>query len=122
MPSLIFGFDQYSLKRGKYYQFTKYLILVLGIIVTDYILKRGNFRVFLQEEDNLTNEILQFKLNDEWIPILRNMSGFSILQMTEKDEIISKKYNFLKSKKKKIYFQLNDEDFDMKMDYCPISH
>ena len=94
----------------------------MGIIVTDYILKRGNFRVFLQEEDNLTNEILQFKLNDEWIPILRNMSGFSTLQMTEKDEIISKKYNFLKSKKKKIYFQLNDEDFDMKMDYCPISH
>lgn len=118
MDSLIFGFNQYSLKRGKYYHFTKYLILVLVIIVTDYILERGNFRVFLPEEDNLINEILQFKLNDEWIPILSNMSGFSTLQMTEKDEVISKKFNFLKSKKKKIYFQLNDEDFDMKLDYC----
>jgi len=59
------------------------------IIVTDYILERGNFRVFLPEEDKLTNEILQFKLNDEWISFLSNMSGFSTLQMTQKEDVIS---------------------------------
>jgi len=82
------------------------------------MLERGNFRVLLSQEDNIINENLQYKLKDEWIPILSNISGFSTLQMTEKDEVISKKYNFLKSKKKKIYFHLNDEDFDMKLDYC----
>ena len=86
--------------------------------ITNYILEKEQLRVLLEVKENFTEEIIEIKDGEAWIPILKSSNGSSTLRMCSKKVFISKLLNFFKRTKKKIYFQLNDEDFNLNLDYC----
>ena len=82
------------------------------------ILEKELMRIKFEEHEEYTSEIIEVKYNNLWIPILANNKGFSTLNYWNDKGRATKRLNFLKSKKKKIYYQLNDDDFLLKLDYC----
>ena len=87
-------------------------------ILTDYLLERENMRVSLMEHENHYEEVIAIKLNNEWVPILGSLTGYNTLQLENFRNKSPMIFNYLKSKKKKIYFQLINGDFEIKLDYC----
>ncbi len=75
-------------------------------------------RVSLFEHKNHYEEVITIKLNNEWVPILGSLTGCNTLQVESLRKKSPMLFNYLKSKKKKIYFQLNNKDFEIKLDYC----
>ena len=86
--------------------------------ITNYILEKEQLRVLLEVKENFTEEIIEIKDGEAWIPILKSSNGSSTLRMCSKKVFISKLLNFFKRTKKKLYFQLDDEDFNLNLDYC----
>ncbi|MFX1496024.1 MAG: hypothetical protein ACFFBH_00720 [Promethearchaeota archaeon] len=82
------------------------------------VLERDTLRLIIDEHKDFTSEVIEVKYNDFWVPILGNHSGFSTLNYWERGIRKSKKTFFLKSKKKKLYYQINDNDFLLNLDYC----
>lgn len=75
-------------------------------------------RVLLEDYGNYTEEIVEVKNKNIWFPILKSVNGSSTLRMWSNKPVISKALNYLKRTKKKIYYQLDDEDFNLNLDYC----
>ncbi len=85
---------------------------------TQRILEKELIRVKIDENKNHTSEIVEVKHNNLWIPILSSNKSFSTLNYWINEKQITKKLNYLKSKKKKIYYNLDDDDFLLQLDYC----
>ncbi|MFX1236064.1 MAG: hypothetical protein ACFFBY_16175, partial [Promethearchaeota archaeon] len=83
-----------------------------------HILERDLLRITIEEHNNFTSEIIEVNQNDLWIPILKNNVSFSTFNYWEKGIRLTKKLSFLKDKKKKLYYQVDDDDFFLKLDYC----
>ena len=77
------------------------------------ILLRENIQLIIEESENHTSERIELKDGNEWIPI---MNGF--LNFYSKDSMFSKPLSYRKRTKKKIYYELNDDDFSLNLDYC----
>ena len=86
--------------------------------ISKFVLESQKLRIILEEHENFTKEIIEVKDKDTWIPILKNFDQNSTLRIWNKKDIITKPLHFLKEKKKKLYYQLNDEDFFLNLDYC----
>jgi len=82
------------------------------------ILEKELLRVIIEEHKDFTSETIEVKLNDHWIPLLGNNKGFSTLNYWEKGIRNTKKTVFLKRKKKKLYYKIDDNDFFLNLDYC----
>jgi len=82
------------------------------------ILERGNLRVIIEEHENFTSERIEIKNGVNWIPFIGSNDGFSTLNYWSGNKIHSKQYSYLKGTKQKLYFQLNDKDFSLNLDYC----
>jgi hypothetical protein len=81
-------------------------------------LEKELIRIRIEEWENFTSEVIEVRYNDSWIPILGSNKGCSTLSYWRGKNRSAKALNFLKSKKKKIYYQLDDDDFLLKLDYC----
>ena len=86
--------------------------------ITKYILEKGQLRVLLEVKENFTEEIIEIKEGEAWIPILKSFNRNSTLRICSNKEFSTKVLNFFKRTKKKLYFQLDDEDFNLNLDYC----
>jgi len=86
--------------------------------ISEYGLELGNMRVFLKIKGNINEEKIEIRFGNTWIPILGSVVGYNTLQVNQIKDYLPMQFKFLKSKKRKIYFQSNDENFDIKLDYC----
>ena len=86
--------------------------------ISKFVLERQKLRIVVEDYENFTQEIIEVKDRDTWIPILKSFDQNSTLRIWNKEEVSTKSLRFLKEKKKKLYFQLNDEDFNLNLDYC----
>ncbi|MFX1338646.1 MAG: hypothetical protein ACFFDK_08560 [Promethearchaeota archaeon] len=86
--------------------------------IAKIILEREQMRVLIEEYEKFTEEIIEVKNNNTWVPILKNFNGNSTLRVWSNKRIFSKSLNYLKRTKKKTYYQLDDEDFKLNLDYC----
>jgi hypothetical protein len=82
------------------------------------ILIRENLRVIIAERDLKTTEQIEILDGDQWIPILKNTKNQSTLICWSKEDKFSKLVSFERRKKKKLYFNLKDEDLSINLDYC----
>lgn len=81
-------------------------------------LQKELIRIRIEEWENYTSEVIEVRYNDLWIPILGSNKDYSALNYWKGKNHSTKRLIFLKSKKKKFYYQLNDDDFLLKLDYC----
>ncbi len=72
----------------------------------------------MEEKENHLAEKIEFKQANDAIPFLSNFSGQSALNFCTKNSILSKKLSYLKTSKKKLYYQLKDGDYSVDLDYC----
>jgi len=86
--------------------------------ISKFVLERQKLRIIVEDYENFTKEIIEVKNKDTWIPILKSFDQNSTLQIWNKEEISTKSLHFLKEKKKKLLYQLDDEDFNLNLDYC----
>lgn len=83
-----------------------------------HLLERDLLRVTIEQHNEFTSEMIEVKCNDLWVPLLGSNTGFSTLNYWENSIKHTKKLNFLKDKKKKLYYQIDDDDFLLNLDYC----
>lgn len=86
--------------------------------ISEFILEKENLRIRVEEKSNLMREIIEIKDGNKWFPILSNLEGYNTLTFWLKNELFSKKVIFERRKKKKLYYQLEDEDISLNLDYC----
>ncbi len=82
------------------------------------IIQNDLIRIILESNKDHTSEKIEVKDHDNWIPLLVSKNNYSTFNFWAKNKRQSKKLSFLKSKKKKLYYQLNDNDFILNLDYC----
>ncbi len=82
------------------------------------IIENDLIRVVVEENQNYTSEKIEIKNNDNWIPLISSNDEYSTLNIWRQDKRETKSLSFLKSKKKKLYYQLNDDDLLLNLDYC----
>ena len=82
------------------------------------ILEKDQIRIILEEHKGYTSETIEFKDKNNWVPIIGSNSGYSTLNYYINKNRYTKKLYFLKIKKKKIYYQIDDDDFYLNLDYC----
>ena len=82
------------------------------------ILERDLIRVVIEEKENCTSEKIEIKDGDKWVAIIGSNVDHCTLNSWLKNEINSKTLNFQKRTNKKLYYQLNDNDFAINLDYC----
>jgi len=86
--------------------------------ISKFVLERQKLRIIIEDYEGFTKEIIEVKDKDTWVPILKSFDQNSTLRVWNKEDISTKSLHFLKEKKKNLYFQLNDEDFNLNLDYC----
>ncbi len=72
----------------------------------------------MEEKENYLAEKIELKHGNESIPMLSNFSDHSTLNFCLKTVVLSKKLSYLKTSKKKLYYQLKDGDYNIDLDYC----
>ncbi|MEE9377885.1 MAG: hypothetical protein V3V33_07595 [Candidatus Lokiarchaeia archaeon] len=82
------------------------------------IIENDLIRITVEENHRYTTEKIEIKDNDNWIPIIGSNDECSTLNIWKENKRETKPLSFLKSKKKKLYYQLNDDDFLLNLDYC----
>jgi hypothetical protein len=82
------------------------------------ILQNDLVRITIEENKDYTSEKIEIKDDGVFIPIVGSNELNSTLNYWIKDKRKTKALTFLKSKKKKLYYQLNDIDFKLNLDYC----
>ncbi|MFX0000597.1 MAG: hypothetical protein ACFE88_10790 [Candidatus Hermodarchaeota archaeon] len=82
------------------------------------IIENDLIRISVEEKQKFTREKIEIKEKDRLISILASEEGYSTLNFWRKNKRETKALSFLKSKKKKLYYQLNDDDFLLNLDYC----
>lgn len=82
------------------------------------ILLRENIQLVIEERENYISERIELNDGGKWIPIIGSNDGFGTLNFWSKDISYSKPLSFRKRTKKKIYYDLNDDDFSLNLDYC----
>ena len=82
------------------------------------IIENDLIRITVEEDHNYTTEKIEIKDNDNWVPIIGSNDECSTLNIWKQDKRETKPLSFLKSKKRKLYYQLNDDDFLLNLDYC----
>ena len=82
------------------------------------IIQNDQIRVIVEDYKNYTSEKIEVKDGSKWHPILSNLDGKSTLTFWLKDVLDSKKVSYERKKKKKLYYQLEDEDISLTLDYC----
>ena len=87
-------------------------------IINKMILERDLIRVVIEEKENCTSEKIEIKDGDKWVAIIGSNVDYSTLNSWLKNEINSKTLNFQKRTNKKLYYQLNNNDFAINLDYC----
>ncbi|MBY8984744.1 MAG: hypothetical protein KGD65_06745 [Candidatus Lokiarchaeota archaeon] len=88
------------------------------LIVSEIALERAEFRVIIKDNKFFSGESIEIKDGDRWIPILENLDGLSTLTFWANKEKSSKRVIFERRKKKKLYYNLQDEDITLNLDYC----
>ncbi|HEY0088747.1 MAG TPA: hypothetical protein VGB37_07880, partial [Candidatus Lokiarchaeia archaeon] len=82
------------------------------------ILERENLRIIVDRYEHYISEKIEIKDGDKWTPILGSNIGYSTLNLWTKLAVYSKALSFKKSTKKKLYYELDDSDFLLDLDYC----
>ncbi|MFX1446012.1 MAG: hypothetical protein ACFFHV_21555 [Promethearchaeota archaeon] len=82
------------------------------------IIENDLVRITVEEHKEYTSEKIEIKDEDKFIPILGSNELHSTLNYWANDKREMKTLAFLKSKKKKLYYQVNDNDFKLNLDYC----
>lgn len=82
------------------------------------IIQNDLIRITVEEYKNYTSEKIEVKDKNNWIPYLASKEKYSTLNFWTKNKKQTKAVSFLKSKKKKLYYQLSDDDFLLNLDYC----
>ena len=75
------------------------------------IIESENIRVIIDHNGNITSERIELKDGINWIPIIGSNNGFSTLNIWTKNVRFSKLLNYRKRTKKKLYYELSDNDF-----------
>ncbi|MFX0043557.1 MAG: hypothetical protein ACFE8L_11660 [Candidatus Hodarchaeota archaeon] len=86
--------------------------------VSREILEREKIRIIIDHKDNITSERIEIKDGNYWIPIIGSNDGFSTLNIWTKDIAHSQSLSYRKRTKKKLYYELDNEDFLLNLDYC----
>jgi hypothetical protein len=82
------------------------------------IIQNDLIRIIIEENKNFTSEKVEIKDKDIWIPLIGSKETYSTLNYWTNGKRKTKTLEFLKSKKKKLYYELNDDDFLLNLDYC----
>ncbi len=82
------------------------------------IIQNDLIRIIIEERKDYTSEKIEVKDKDNWIPFLSSYDKYSTFNFWNDNKRQTRALSFLKSKKKKLYFQLIDEDFLLDLDYC----
>ena len=82
------------------------------------ILEKESIRVIIDHKENITSERIEIKDGNNWIPIIGSNDGFSTLNIWIKDIAYSKSLSYRKRTKNKLYYELDNEDFLLDLDYC----
>ncbi|MFW9973281.1 MAG: hypothetical protein ACFFDF_24065 [Candidatus Odinarchaeota archaeon] len=82
------------------------------------IIENDLLRISVEENNNYTKERIEIKDKDQLIPILGSEDHYSTLNYWTKNNRNTKSLSFRKTTKKKLYYQLNDDDFLLNLDYC----
>jgi len=82
------------------------------------IIENDLIRITVEEKNSYTTEKIEIKNDNSWIPLLSSNDKCSTLVVWKENEKVSKALSYLKSKKRKLYYQLNDDDFLLNLDYC----
>ncbi len=82
------------------------------------IIENDLIRISVEENQKYTREKIEIKDNDHLISILASEEEYSPLNFWKKNRRETKVLSFLKRKKKKLYYQLSDDDFLLNLDYC----
>jgi hypothetical protein len=82
------------------------------------IIENDLVRITVEEHKDYTLEKIEIKDDNQFIPILESNELHSTLNYWVNEKIETKALSFLKSKKRKLYYQVNDNDFDLNLDYC----
>ena len=86
--------------------------------ISKFVLESQKLRIVIEEHEKFTKEIIEVKDKETWIPILNSFDQNSTLRIWNKKEISTKSLHFLKANNKKLYYHLDDEDFNLNLDYC----
>ncbi|MFX0070208.1 MAG: hypothetical protein ACFFAO_03870 [Candidatus Hermodarchaeota archaeon] len=81
-------------------------------------LLKENIQLVIEERENYISERIELNDGNNWIPIIGSNEGQGTLNFSSKDVIYSKPLTFRKRTRKKIYYELNDDDFLLNLDYC----
>ena len=82
------------------------------------ILERELVRVVMEEHENYTSEKIEIKDGNNWVVLIGSNDKYSTLNFWSKNEINSKALALRKRTEKKLYYQLDDDDFSINSDYC----
>ncbi len=82
------------------------------------IIENDLIRITVDDYKNYTSEKIEVKDKNDWIPFLASNDKCSTLNFWSNNKRQTKPLLYLKSKKKKLYYQLNDDDFLLNLDYC----
>jgi len=82
------------------------------------ILEKENIRVIIDHKDHITSERIEIKDENNWIPIIGSNEGFSTLNIWKKDLAHSQSLSYRKRTKKKLYYEFDNKDFLLNLDYC----
>ncbi len=86
--------------------------------VKQEILEREDVRVIVEEHETYTSEKIELRVGDDWVSLLGCNPEHGALNFWSRKEVYSKPYSFQKRTKKKLYYELNDKDFKLNLDYC----
>ncbi|MFX1390490.1 MAG: hypothetical protein ACFE9Z_10535 [Promethearchaeota archaeon] len=75
-------------------------------------------RIIVEQKKNYTLERIEIRDDDNFIPLIGSNKSYSTLSYWKDGKRETKVLKFLKSKKRKIYYELNDDDFLLNLDYC----
>ncbi len=82
------------------------------------IIENDLIRLSVEENHDSTTEKIEIKDNNKIIQILGSEDCYSTLNYWAKNKRETKSLSFRKTTKKKLYYQLNDDDFLLNLDYC----
>ncbi|MHA1146684.1 MAG: hypothetical protein ACTSR8_00385 [Promethearchaeota archaeon] len=82
------------------------------------ILEKDDVRLVIEDKGTYTSEKIQIKDGIDWVSILGSNEGYSTLNFWSRGKVYSKNYSYIKRTKKKLYYELDDKNFSLKLDYC----
>jgi len=82
------------------------------------VLEKDDVRVVIEEGPEYISEKIEVKDGENWISILGSNDNHSPLIFWSRNMSYSKPFTYKKRTEKKLYYNLNDEEITLHLDYC----